>query len=368
VSVGLDPRPAQRTLRRLITYALLFGLVVIAAVGLSGLLGRLLVAGTELATGDVAGLARSLAFALIGGLLAAGLWWAVWRRLGDTAERASAGWGLYLAGTYALSLIVAASNLLGTLAALIGGQPLLWRVPLATGLVWAAVWGWHRWMWRQARKRPTRLAELPTVLGAVYGLVLGVGAAVTALSGLLDAAVRGAGMPAAGQPWWVSVLQSLVWAAGGALVWWLHWKHDGGQRLRGGVADVALIMAGVLAAGVLALGGAGVVLFVLLRLAFDRTDPLNELLAPLAPALAAAAIGGLVWAYHRISSGAAAPCPRGGHRRRCHRVAACRCRTPGPSPCRAVPGPAGRVPAGRVSEAGAGDREPRGQDRRGTAA
>jgi hypothetical protein len=175
-------------------------------------------------------------------------------------------------------------------------------------------------------------------------------------------------MPAAGQHWCVSVLQSLVWAAGGALVWWPHWKHDGGQRLRGGVADVALIMAGVLAAGVLALGGAGVVLFVLLRLAFDRTDPLNELLAPLAPALAAAAIGGLVWAYHRISSGAAAPCPRGGHRRRCHRVAACRCRTPGPSPCRAVPGPAGRVPAGRVSEAGAGDREPRGQDRRGTAA
>ena len=58
---------AQRTVRRLITYLLLFALVVIAAVGLSGLLERILVAGTELATADVAALARSLAFALIGG-------------------------------------------------------------------------------------------------------------------------------------------------------------------------------------------------------------------------------------------------------------------------------------------------------------
>ena len=79
--------------------------MVIAAVGLSGLLGRLLVAGTELATGDVAGLARSLAFALIGGPLAALLWWVVWRRLDDETERASVGWGLYVTGVYVLSLM-----------------------------------------------------------------------------------------------------------------------------------------------------------------------------------------------------------------------------------------------------------------------
>lgn len=314
MSVGLDARPAQRTLRRLISYALLFGLVVITAVGLSGLVGRLLGAGTVLAAGDVAGLARSLAFALIGGPLAAGMWWAVWRRHGAGAERASVGWGLYLAGTYALSLVVGTSNLLSTLAALIGGQPLLWRLSLATGLVWAGVWGWQRWMWRQARKRPMHLADLPTVFGAVYGLGLGVGGAVTALSGLLDAALRGADMAAVGHPWWVSVLQSLVWASGGALVWWLHWKHDGGQRLRTGLADVALIMAGVLGAGVLALSGAGVVLFAVLRLAFDRTDPMNELLDPLAPALAAAAIGVLVWAYHRgLAQGRAESTRQGGN-------------------------------------------------------
>ncbi|WP_426978164.1 DUF5671 domain-containing protein [Pseudarthrobacter sp. O4] len=107
MSAGIAVGSAPRTVRRLIVYALLFALVVVAAVGLSGLLARLLVAGTALATGDVAGLARSLAFAVIGGPLAAVLWWAVWRRLGEEPERASVGWGLYLAGAYMLALVIA---------------------------------------------------------------------------------------------------------------------------------------------------------------------------------------------------------------------------------------------------------------------
>jgi hypothetical protein len=145
---------AQRTVRRLITYALLFALVVITAVGLGGLLGRLFVTGTELASDDVAGLARSLAFALIGGPLAALLWWAVWRRLDDPEERSALGWGLYLAGAYLVALLVASTNLLNTLSSLIGGPGQGWRLSLATGLVWAAVWVWHRWMWRHPRKGP----------------------------------------------------------------------------------------------------------------------------------------------------------------------------------------------------------------------
>jgi hypothetical protein len=66
---------AQLTLRRQILYFLLFVLVVITAIGLSGLLERLFSAGTVLASTDVAGLARSLAFTLIGGPLATLLWW-----------------------------------------------------------------------------------------------------------------------------------------------------------------------------------------------------------------------------------------------------------------------------------------------------
>ena len=291
---------AQRTVRRLITYALLFALVVTAAVGLGGLLGRLLAAGTVLASDDVSGLARSLAFALIGGPLAALLWWAVWRRLDDPDERSAIGWGLYVAGAYLLALLIASTNVLNALSALIGAAGPEWRLALATGLVWAAVCFWHRWMWAHPRKSPTALADVPTVLGSVLGLVLAVGGAVAALSTLLDAALRGAAtLASVGKPWWVSALQSLVWAVGGTGIWWWHWNHDGGRRLRTGLADVALITVGVLGAGVLTLAGSGVALFVVLRLLFDRTEPLEFLLEPLAPAVAAAAIGCLVWVYHR---------------------------------------------------------------------
>lgn len=291
---------AQPAVRRLIVYILLFALVIVAAIGVSGLLGRLLATGTVLVAGDVAGLARSLAFALIGGPMAAALWWFVWRRLDDAAERLSVGWGLYLAGMYSVSLVVSASALLGTLASLIGGATQGWQQSVANGLVWSAVWGWHRWMWRHPRKRPVQLADLPVALGAVYGLVLGVGGTVTALANLLDTAIRGVTASASvGDPWWRFALQALAWAAGGGAIWWWHWFRNGGSRLQTGLAAVALVLFGILGAALLALGGTGTVLFILLRLVFDRTDPLSEVADSLGTALAAGAVGSLVWTYHR---------------------------------------------------------------------
>ncbi|WP_241977253.1 DUF5671 domain-containing protein [Cryobacterium sp. Sr8] len=291
---------AQRTVRRLIVYVLLFALVAIGATGLSGLLSRLLEAGTALASDDVAGLARSLAFTLIGGPLAALLWWAVWRRLADPAERSSLAWGLYLAGMYTVALMLSASALLGAALQLIDGT---WQPSdFSTGLVWAGVWAWHRWMWRHAAKRPVRLATLPIVLGALYGLVIGVGGAVNALGSLLDTAIRASDQASVGEPWWESPLQALLWAVVGAAIWWWHWIHDDARRLKTGFANVALVVIGILGAGVLTLGGIGATLFVLLRLAFDRADPIGDLLDPLGEAIASAAIGALVWYYHALIS------------------------------------------------------------------
>lgn len=293
----------QLALRRLILYVLLFALVVIAAIGLAGLLERLFSAGTMLATTtDVAGLARSLAFTLIGGPLAALLWWVVWKRLEDAAERASAGWGLYLTAIYAVSLIVATSSLLGTVATFIGPQEPQWYSPLSNGVAWAAIWVWHRWMWRHPAKHPVNLDDVPAVIGTVFGLVVGTFAAITALGGLLDVAIRGfTSLTPGADAWWQSVSRALIWAAGGSLVWWWHWFKGGARRLETGLADIALVIIGIFAAGITALGGAAVVLFVLLRTAVDRSEPLTELLAPLGPAIAAAAVGALVWRYHHVS-------------------------------------------------------------------
>lgn len=288
---------AQGTVRRLIVYTLLFVLVTIAAAGLAGLLERLLEVGAPLAVGDTAGLALSLAFALIGGPLAALLWWVVWRRLADESERASLAWGLYLTVMYTVSLIVATSALVGTATALVDGRWL--PDAFAVGAVWAVVWAWHRWMWRHPVKRPTRLGTVPAVAGSVYGLIIGVGGAVNALGSLFDTAIRGASETIAGSPWWRMPLGALLWAVAGGAIWWWHWYRDGTSRLRTGLAAVALVVVGVLGAGVLMLGGLGTALFVGLRLAFDPSDPAGEILRPLGTALAAALVGALVWFYHR---------------------------------------------------------------------
>ena len=50
---------------------------------------------------------------------------------------------------------------------------------------------------------------------------------------------------------------------------------------------------------ILSLGGAGTALFTLLKLAYDRSAPVAQILDPLGAALAAAMVGALVWRYHR---------------------------------------------------------------------
>lgn len=289
---------AQRTVRRLIVYTLLAVLVTISAIGIAGLLERLFDLGSPLAVGGTGDLALSLAFTFIGGPLAAVLWWSVWRRLADESERASLAWGLYLTVLYTVSLVVAVSALIAALGSLVDGR---WAAAeLATAVTWALVWVWHRWMLRHPRKGSVRMASVPLVLGAAYGVLLGVSGGVTALGTLLDAAIRGtSALAIAGDPWWQLPLEAAFSLAAGVAIWTWHWFRDGVRRLGTGFADVVLVVVGVLATAVTMLGGIAVALFVVLRLLLDQGDAIPVVLEPLGTAVAAAAVGALAWVYHR---------------------------------------------------------------------
>ncbi|GAA2033678.1 hypothetical protein GCM10009819_17210 [Agromyces tropicus] len=294
---GAGPGSAQGTVRRLIVFVLLFVLVTIAAIGIAGLVERLLGAARDLAVAGTADLALQLAFTLIGGPLAALLWWASWRRMADPAERGSVAWGLYLAAMGTVSLVVATSALAGTVTSLVDGR---WEPEaLAVAIVWALVWVWHRWMLRHPAKGPTRLATVPLVLGAAYGLVVGAGGVVVAVGAVLDAAF---GTPTLAilvpDPWWYAALDGLTWAVIGGAIWWWHWVHDGVRRIPTAFAAVALVVVGVLGGAAAALAGAGTALDVGLRLAFDPADGTAAILEPLGTALAAAAVGAFVWRLH----------------------------------------------------------------------
>ncbi|WP_228484837.1 DUF5671 domain-containing protein [Microbacterium cremeum] len=287
-------RGAQAVIRRIILFALLFALVTIAASGLSGLLERAIGAGGVLVdTG--AGLALALAFALIGAPLAAVLWWWLRRRLADPFERASLVWALYLTAMTLTALIVATLSLGSAAAAGVDGR---WRPgELATGLVWAGVWLWHRQMRRNAASTPTRLVDVPVSLSALFGLVVAASGAVSALAALLSEALSGvAPVLIASEHWAVPVLRGLVWLALGALEWWWHWFREGARRAPGAFAAVLLVIV-IGASAATALFSLGTVVFVLLRVLFD-TDPLAEVLAPMDVAVSAVLVGAFVWVYH----------------------------------------------------------------------
>lgn len=294
---------AAPVVRRLTVFSLLFVLVCLGATGLADLLARLGDAfggalGHDLLVGSgTTGLAGSLTFALIGGPLAVLLGWLAWRRLTEPAERESLAYALYLVGMTTVALIVAGTALLTAVAGAVTGGDV--GAAAATGLVWAGVWAGHRLVLRRSDRRPTRLPGAAAVLGSLFGLVVGVGGATTALSLLFDAALSAPPVASVGMPWWSGALQALVWMVGGALLWWWHWRHEGAGLARTPLAAVALVGVGVLGGCLLALAGGGTVLFVLLRLAVDRSGALPDLLDPLGAALAAALVGSAVWVQHR---------------------------------------------------------------------
>lgn len=288
------PGRAQTAVRRALVYGILFALVVVSAIGLTGLLERALGAGRLLAGGD-SGLALSLAFTVIGAPLAGLLWWWQRRRFADPQERLSLVWALYVAAMSTVALITATVGLAIAAGDGIDGR---WRAgALASGVVWASVWLWHRWMRRSPVIAPLRLPYLPVTLGALYGLAVAMAGTIGALADLIRAALaQGGALLVASDASQIAVMQSLVWAVIGAGVWWWHWFAERGRDAPGGFAQVALILV-VGASAATTLFAIGMTLFILLRLLFDE-DPVTEVISALDAAIASALIGGIVWTYH----------------------------------------------------------------------
>ncbi len=207
--------------RRLFQYAVLYGLLVVVANGLSGLLGRLLERDL-LVVGDEASLARDLSFLVVGGPLLAGV--AVWSRrqmAADPAEARSPVWAWY-AGIAALtSLLVAAAALRQVLGWAVGLEE--WRgVSLAQALVWGSAWAVHWWL--DARVTPRPYTQLHQLAGSLIGLVT----AAIGLGGLLLGALRplmgleGSAVIASGDN---PMLRGLVVLVVGAPIWLLYWSR-----------------------------------------------------------------------------------------------------------------------------------------------
>lgn len=299
-------RPSDgHAVRRFFQFLLLYGLLVVVGVGLSGLLGRLL-EWDVLVAGDEAALARDLAFTVVGVPVFVGV--ALWSRrrfVADSDEARSLGWAFYVTAASLTSLVLAMTGL---------GQVLQWATGLsdysggglAGFLVWGASWGAHWWL--DARVTPPDHSRVHHLAGSLIGLAT----AATGLAGVLAGALRslwGLGgetvLAGDGSP----MLRGLVILAVGAPVWFVYWIRTSARLGRDPLWFAYVLLAGVGGGLVTAITSASTLLYsVLVWLVGDPGAADAATHFENAPtATAAAAVGVLVWWYHQAVLKAAGP-------------------------------------------------------------
>lgn len=302
------PAADGHAVRRVFQYLLLYGLLVVLGMGLSGLLGRLIQTDV-LATGDDVGLARDLAFTVVGGPLFAGL--ALWsrRRFAEDADEArSLGWALYVTAASLTSLVVAMTGLSQVLRWATGLEEYDGRA-LAQLLVWGALWGAHWWV--DARVTPQAHKRVHHMAGSLIGL----GTAAVGLAGLLAGALRvllglegETVLAATDNP----MLQGLAVLVVGAPVWFVYWFRGAARYERDPLWLGYVLLAGVAGGLVTAIVSASTLLHsVLVWLVGEPGSVTAAVHFDAAPTQAAAAVvGALVWWYHQELLHAGGPVSR----------------------------------------------------------
>jgi hypothetical protein len=281
--------------RRFFQYLLLLGLLVVASLGVVGLLGPVLETSAVVAAPSET--ARSITFAAIGVPLLVGLaWWTRKRLAEDPAEARSFGWTAYLFLATVVSLVTAMVALVGVLGWVVGVQAYSGRT-LASLLVWGALWGFHWWV--GPRVTPPENLVLQDFAGSLVGLAV----AASGLVGLLTASIDtftgiadDVVVTASGDP----LRRGAVLLLTGALVWGVYWLA-GLSRRHGPLHLVYVLLAGVgagLVATLVSLSVAGWTALVWL-VGDPRTSSAAEHFSGTSSAVATAAVGLVVWWYHQ---------------------------------------------------------------------
>lgn len=293
---GGDTGGGSSAVRRFFQYLVLYGLLVMVAIGLSGLLARLF-SGAEVARFDQAQLARSLTFVLIGGPLYAGVALWVRRQLAqDPAEVRSLGWALYATVGSITALVTAMVALHSVLSWIVDREEYDGRA-VASLLVWGVVWAAH-WL-IDRRISPARRSQVHQLAGSLIGLGVSAGGLIGLLGAALEALFgTGGDVLLPGDP---GLLGSAVTLVVGAPVWLVYWLTTwvGAERTPLWLAYVFLFGVGGGLVG--ALSAAGTSLFDLLVwvLGDPSTDDLSRHFSDVPSLVAAVVVGLLVWWYHR---------------------------------------------------------------------
>ncbi len=284
------------TVRRFFQYLLLYVLIVVSAVGLSGLLGRALDTST-LVAGDQTDLARNLSFAVVGIPLYIVL--ALWTRrkfAADQSEAKSFAWGLYITLTCLTSLVIGMLALHEIIAWVVRTNDYRGSA-VARLIVWGAVWGSHWWI--HLRISPEGSSRAHHLLGSLIAL----GTVVVGLDQLISAAMQRL-WHFGGDTIFPSqnnlILRGAVTLIVGAPVWYLYWIRNYSKSTRDPLWIGYVLLVGVGGGIVMAVVSASTVLYsILVWLIGDSgeaTAALHFQNVPVAAGLIV--VGTLTWWYH----------------------------------------------------------------------
>lgn len=289
---GLD----GHSVRRFFQYLLLYVLIVVSALGLSGLLGRVLERST-LIIADKTDLARNLSFVVVGIPLYVVL--ALWTRrrfTEDASEARSFGWGFYVTLTSITSLAVGMFALHDMVAwALRNGN---FHAPaLARLIVWGVVWGLHWWV--HLRSIPAGSSRAHHLLGSLIAL----GTVAVGLDQLISGAIQriwnfggDAIFLTQGDP----ILKSAITLIVGAPIWFLYWIKNYSKATRDPLWFVYVLLVGVGGGLIVSVVSASTVLYsALVWLVGDAgTTDAATYFRNVPTALGAVCVGVITWWYH----------------------------------------------------------------------
>jgi hypothetical protein len=297
-------RTDAHSIRRFFQYLLLYGLMIVAAVGLSDLLG-LLFQEPALAGDDRSALARALTFSVFG--IPMFVFIAVWsrRRLQrDPDEARSLGWAFYLTIAPLTALIVAMVALDDVVSAALDLRS-SWAA-LTQFVVWSGIWLVHWIVANRMLEADRRQGHL--VLGSLIGLGTTVAGLVWLLGASLDAIFIDEGNNLL-VPQQHQLAQAAALVVAGVPVWVVYWLRTLAKARRTPLWFGYVLPVGVGGSLVLAVVGASIALYQLLVwfLGEPASTQAVEHFRGVPTAGACVVVGVVSWWYHQLVLAGATP-------------------------------------------------------------
>lgn len=284
------------SVRRFFQYLLLYGLIVVSALGLSGLLGRVLERST-LVVADKTDLARNLSFVVVGVPLY--IFLALWTRRRfdeDATEAQSFGWGFYITLTSITSLAVGMFALHDMITWAFRVEDFR-GTALSQLIVWGAVWGVHWWV--HLRSVPSANSRLHHLLGSLIAL----GTVVVAVDQLISGAIQRI-WDFGGEAIFIShgdpILRGAITLIVGAPVWYLYWIRHYSKSARDPLWYVYVLLVGVGGGLILWIVSASTVLYSALVwfVGDPGTSDAARHFRNVPAAFGAVCVGVIAWWYH----------------------------------------------------------------------